>query len=65
MKEKKRSLWNVIESVEGDKVIWIIVLFLILFSIVCIFSSTSRLAMMGDATSRLDILKGQLFIVAA
>ena len=34
MKEKKRSLWNVIESVEGDKVIWIIVLFLILFSIV-------------------------------
>ena len=43
--------------------VWIIVLMLILISIVCIFSSTSRL-LVGSQT-RLDIVKSQLFIVAA
>jgi len=62
MTSKKRTVWNFFDRIEGDKVVWIIVLMLILISIVCIFSSTSRL-LVGSQT-RLDIVKSQLFIVA-
>ena len=62
MAGKKRSLWNFAERFEGDKVVWIIVLMLLLLSIVCIFSSTSRLLSGGQ--TRLDIVRGQLMIVA-
>lgn len=62
MAAKKRSLWNLSEHFEGDKVVWIIALMLILMSIVCIFSSTSRLV---DANAdRVDFFKHQLIIVA-
>lgn len=60
--EKKRSFWNFAERFEGDKVVWIIVLMLILLSIVCIFSSTSRL--LSGSQTRLDIVRSQLIIVA-
>ena len=63
MSAKKRTVWNYFEQIEGDKVVWIIVLMLILISIVCIFSSTSRL--LEGSQTRLDIVKSQLFIVAA
>ncbi len=43
--------------------VWIIALMLILISIVCIFSSTSRL--LEGSQTRLDIVKSQLFVVAA
>ena len=59
---KKRSLWNFAERFEGDKVVWIIVLMLILLSIVCIFSSTSRL--LEGSQTRIDMVREQLFIVA-
>ena len=59
---KKRSLWNFADRFEGDKVVLIILLMLILFSIVCIFSSTSRLLESGQ--TRLDIVRSQLLIVA-
>ena len=62
MAAKKKSFWTFADSLEGDKVVWIIVLMLILFSIVCIFSSTSRLLEGGQ--TRLDIVRGQLVIVA-
>ncbi|MBR5731786.1 MAG: FtsW/RodA/SpoVE family cell cycle protein [Firmicutes bacterium] len=62
MTSKKRTVWNIFDRIQGDKVVWIIVLMLILISIVCIFSSTSRL-LVGSQT-RLDIVKSQLFIVA-
>ena len=62
MATKKRSLWNIADRIEGDKVVWIIVLMLILLSIVCIFSSTSRLLEAGQ--TRMDMVKGQLGIVA-
>ncbi len=39
----KKGLWKIIDSIEGDKVIWIIVLLLILISVLAIFSSTSML----------------------
>ena len=63
MATKKRSLWNIADRIEGDKVVWIIVLMLILLSIVCIFSSTSRL--LDEGQTRMDMVKGQLLIVAA
>ena len=58
----KRTAWNFFDRIEGDKVVWIIALMLILVSIVCIFSSTSRL-LEGHQT-RLDIVRSQLVIVA-
>ena len=62
-KEKKRTFWNFADSFEGDKVVWIIVLLLILFSIVCMFSSSSRL--LRDGMTRLDLVKSQLLVVLA
>lgn len=54
---KKRSFWNFVDNLGGDKVVWIITLMLILLSIVCIFSASSRL-LKGDLT-RVDIVKDQ------
>lgn len=59
---KKWLVWNLLDSVEGDKVVWIILLMLVLISVVCMFSSTSRLATHG--ITRVDIVRGQLVIVA-
>ena len=52
---------NFVDNLEGDKVVWIIVLMLILISIVCIFSSTSKLLDPGE--TRLDIVRSQLVVV--
>ena len=60
---RKRNLWNFFEGVEGDKVVWIIVLLLMLISVLCMFSSTSRLLSSGQ--SRLGVVKEQLILVAA
>ena len=62
-KGKRTTAWNFFEQIEGDKVVWIIALMLILISIVCIFSSTSRLLEGGQ--TRVDIVRHQLLIVAA
>ena len=59
--KKKKNLWNFIDSLEGDKVVWMIVLLLILFSIVAIFSSTSLLAI-TQKTTRLAIIREQLLL---
>lgn len=61
MNTKKRTFWNFAECFEGDKVVWIIVLMLILISIVCMFSSTSRL--LKDGMTRIDLVKDQFVIV--
>ena len=61
MTSKKRTVWNFFDRIEGDKVVWIIVLVLIMFSILCIFSSTSRL--LGPGQSRLDLVWDHLKIV--
>lgn len=50
----RRGLWNFIDNIKGDKVIWIIVLLLLIFSVLTIFSSTSTLS----DESRVDIMKG-------
>lgn len=61
-KKRENTFWNFFENLEGDKVVWIIALMLILISIVCTFSSTSRL-LVGDQT-RLDIVKSHMIVVA-
>lgn len=61
MSGKGKKVWNFIENFAGDKVVLIIVLMLILFSIVCIFSSSSRLITVN--TDRIDIVKDHLIIV--
>ena len=45
-------LWNFIDDIEGDKVVWVIVLLLIIVSILAIFSSTSLLK---EGTKDLDV----------
>ncbi len=62
-KRRKTSIWTFADHFEGDKVVWIIVLMLFLFSIVCMFSSSSRL--LRDGMTRLDLVKNQFFVVMA
>lgn len=61
-KTGKRSLWNLFENIEGDKVVWMIVLLLMLISVLCMFSSTSQL--LGSGQSRIDVVKDQVILVA-
>lgn len=59
----KKGFWNLVHNFEGDKVIWMIVLILIMFSILAISSSTPLLALQTNST-RLAIIRGQLMIVS-
>lgn len=61
MAGKKSSFWTFADRFEGDKVVWIIVLLLFLFSIVCMFSSTSRL--LEEGATRIDLVKEQFLVV--
>lgn len=57
-----RKFWNLLDRVEGDKVIWMIALLLILISILTVFTSTPLLAIQQGST-RFDIIKDHLVIV--
>ena len=59
--KKKSNLWNFLDNLEGDKVVWMIVFLLMLISIVAIFSSTSQLAL-SQKTSRMAIVGEQMLI---
>ena len=63
--KEKRSwssrLWNFIDNIEGDKVVWVIVLLLIIVSILAIFSSTSLLK--EGTKDRMDFIKDHIVIV--
>ena len=63
--EAQSGIWGLIDRIQGDKVVWMILMLLILFSIVSIFSSTSLLAEPDKGISRLDIFVEQLGIVVA
>lgn len=52
---------NFMDRLAGDKVVWIIVLFLCLISLVSIFSSTSQLA--TEANTRIDIIRTQFLTI--
>ncbi len=57
----KSKGWNLIDNIQGDKVIWIIVILLILYSIVGIFSATSMNA--TAQVTRMDLFKSHIGIV--
>lgn len=54
-------IWNFIDDIEGDKVVWVIVFMLIIFSILAIFSSTSLLK--EGTKDRMDFIKDHLVVV--
>ena len=59
--KRKTTFWNFFDNLEGDKVVWMIALMLMLISIVAIFSSTSQLAI-SQNTSRMAIVTEQIKI---
>lgn len=62
--EKKDWFNSKLESIRGDKVMWIIVIVLYLVSILAIFSSTSlEPSVLKGTKTRLDIVREQLFVV--
>lgn len=63
MAARKKNRTPILDRFSGDKVVWIIVLCLFMFSLVSIFSSTSLLA--TKEVSRLAIAKDQLLTAAA
>lgn len=58
----KKGFFNILDNIEGDKVIWIIVFFLMMISILAISSSTSLLVVNGG--SRIDVALEQVVITA-
>lgn len=59
----RRGFWNFIDSIKGDKVVWIIVFMLIMISILAVFSSTSLLVT-DDGMDRLGIAREQIIFSA-
>ena len=53
--------WNFIDTIEGDKVVWIIVFLLTMVSALAIFSSTSQLT--GDSTDRIDLIRNHTLVI--
>jgi cell division protein FtsW len=57
------GFWHFVDNLQGDKVVWMIVLLLILISIVAVFSSTPLLAIQQH-TTRMAIVREQMIIAA-
>ncbi len=55
------GIWTMIDRIQGDKVIWLVLILLILYSTVAIFSSTSLKATAGE--TRLDIFMEHMVVV--
>lgn len=54
---KRSRIWNFFDGLKGDKVVWMIVTTLIMWSIVCIFSSTSTTKeVMNGTSTRVDVV---------
>lgn len=62
MAKKQSKIWRAIDNIKGDKVVLMIVITLIMFSIVSIFASSSLLALQ-QGTTRLAIFEEQIKIV--
>ena len=63
-KKKKTGFWNMLDNLEGDKVIWMIVLILIMSSILAVSSSTSLLAIQ-QKSSRMSFAMEQVVMAGA
>ena len=53
------KLWNFFDRVKGDKVLWMIVMFLMIISLITIFASASGLADEAKEVTRLNIFFSQ------
>ena len=61
--KKGTGFWNMLDNLEGDKVIWTIVFLLIMISILTISSSTSLLAI-HENSSRISYAMEQVGVAA-
>ena len=61
MAKKKTGIWRIVDNFQGDKIIWMIVLMLIMISILAISSSTPLLALQTGST-RSAIINKQILI---
>ena len=59
---KSKGKTTFIDRLGGDKVVWTIMLFLCMISLVSLFSATSQLA--SESNTRLDIVKDQVITIA-
>lgn len=66
MAKKERSIWwSWLDRMKGDKVIWMIVILLTLFSTIALFSSTSMDTAVNEGSKdRMDVFVEQLYMVA-
>ena len=58
--QKKYGFWNFIDGIAGDKVIWMVVLFLMMVSILAIYSSSIKLA--KGSITRPEIFRSQIIM---
>ena len=63
MAKKNKGIWSIVDNFQGDKIIWMIVLLLIMISILAISSSTPLLALQTKST-RSAIINEQIVIAA-
>jgi len=62
----KGRFWNLLDKIQGDKVIWIVVIFLTVLSIVALFSATSLdAAVMTGEKTRINNFLWQIGMVTA
>lgn len=64
-KKKESLFWGWLDLIKGDKVIWIIVILLTMFSVIALFSSTSTTTEVSTGRAdRVDLFKEQLKMIA-
>ena len=60
-----RKIWNFFDNFKGDKVLWMIVMFLMIISLITIFASASGLADDAKEITRLNIFFSQFKLACA
>ncbi len=66
MSKKNSGIWNLLDRIQGDKVIWLVIIFLTLLSVVALFSATSLDAgVLSGKTTRVHLFFVQTLVVTA
>lgn len=61
---KKSRIWSFFDDLKGDKVVWMIVLLLMLYSVVSLFSASScDPKVISGKISRIDAMKSELLVI--
>lgn len=64
MSKKNSGIWNLLDRIQGDKVIWLVIIFLTLLSVVALFSATSLDAgVLNGRTTRVHLFMIQTLVV--